>query len=189
MRVLVGCEWSGRVRDAFRARGHDAWSCDIEPTTQTGEYPQYHYQGDLAEVMAYGAWDLMIAFPPCTYLSTIGANWNRGAPWRLVEQERALSFVQTLMDAPIPRIAIENPKGVISTRIRKPDQYIQPYWFGDGFTKLTGLWLKNLPLLEPTNVVRTEGAWMTNKSQKLRGMTFRGIASAMADQWGQLPTM
>lgn len=142
MRVLVACEFSAVVRDAFLARGHDAWSCDIEPTE--GD-PQRHFQGDVMKILE-SAWDLMVAFPPCTYLTKSNA-WR----WDVIETERAeaLEFVRRLMSAPIHKIAIENPAGAIGTQIRKADQYVQPWHFGDPYQKTTGLWLKGLPKLAP----------------------------------------
>jgi hypothetical protein len=143
MRVLVACEYSGRVRDAFIARGHKAMSCDLLPT----EAPGPHYQGDITDVLDKG-WDLMIAHPPCTYLSVSGMHWTTRGLRDPQLTEDALNFVRLLMDAPIPRIAIENPVSVISSRIRKPDQIIHPWMFGDDASKKTCLWLKSLPLLE-----------------------------------------
>ena len=143
MRVLIACEYSGTVRDAFIARGHDAMSCDLLPT----DVPGPHYQGDVFDIINDG-WDLMIAHPPCTFLSVSGMHWTTRGLRDPQLTEDALTFVQALMDAPIPRIAIENPVSVISSRIRKPNQIIQPWWFGDDASKKTCLWLKNLPLLE-----------------------------------------
>jgi hypothetical protein len=181
MKILIACEFSGVVRDAFIARGHNAVSCDLLPS----EAPGPHYAGDVFDIIPYG-WDMMIAHPPCTHLCCSGARWFRG---KAKEQEEALVFVQRLMDAPIPKIAIENPVGVISTRIRKPDQIIQPWQFGHGETKATCLWLKNLPLLVPANVVlgRDQRIWKLGPSSdrgKIRSLTFPGIAKAMAEQWG-----
>ena len=144
-RILVACEFSGIVRDAFRERGHDAVSCDLLPS----ERPGPHIRGDVLDVLD-GGWDLLIAHPPCTYLAVSGARWFAG---RHAEQEAALDFVRLLLDAPIPRIALENPVSVISSRIRKPDQIIQPWQFGHGETKATCLWLKGLPPLVPTDIV------------------------------------
>jgi hypothetical protein len=180
--VLVACEFSGRVRDAFRALGHEAWSCDLLATESRA---RYHYQADVTGILGDG-WDLMIAHPPCTYLAVAGARWFRD---RLEEQAEALEFVRMLMDAPIPRIAIENPKSVISTRIRKPDQIIQPWQFGHGETKATHLWLKCLPPLVPTRIVdgRSNRVHMDPDSKdrwKRRSRTYPGIARAMAAQWG-----
>lgn len=181
MRVLVACEFSGVVRDAFRSRGHDAWSCDLLPTEVEGP----HIQGDVLGALADG-WDMMIAHPPCTHLAVSGARWFAA---KRVEQEEAIGFVRRLLDAPIPRIALENPVSIISTRIRKPDQIIQPWQFGHGETKKTCLWLKGLPLLEPTEVVSGREARVHRMPPgpdrwKERSRTYRGIAEAMAEQWG-----
>lgn len=183
LRVLVACEYSGVVRDAFRARGHDAWSCDILPT----ERPGPHYQTDVREVLDC-RWDLMIAHPPCTHLAVSGARWFVE---KRAEQESALAFVRLLMDAPIPRIAIENPVSIISSRIRRPDQIIQPWQFGHGETKATCLWLKNLPRLTPTNIVSGREARIHKMPPsadrwKERSRTYNGIAQAMAEQWSAL---
>ena len=181
MRVLVACEYSGRVRDAFRDRGHDAMSCDLLPTEVDGP----HYQGDVFDVIGDG-WDLMIAHPPCTHLAVSGArHFHRKAQ----EQADALDFVRRLMDAPIARIALENPISVISSKIRKPDQIIQPWQHGHGETKATCLWLKGLPLLTPTDVVDGREAKVHRMSPgpnrwKERSRTYAGIARAMATQWG-----
>jgi site-specific DNA-cytosine methylase len=181
MRVLIACEFSGVVREAFKAKGHDAWSCDLLPT----EIPGNHIQGDVLVILGDG-WDLMVAHPPCTHLASSGARWFDD---KYEEQQRALVFVGFLMIAPIERIAIENPIGVISTRIRKPDQIIQPWQFGHGETKATCLWLKNLPKLIPTDIVegREQRIWKLPPSPdrgKERSRTFPGIAKAMAEQWG-----
>lgn len=186
MRVLIACEFSGTVRDAFRARGHDAVSCDLLPTDRPGP----HMEGDVLTLLD-GGWDLMIAHPPCTYLASSGLHWNTKRPERAVQTEAAVAFVKALADAPIPRIAIENPIGCLSTRWRKPDQIIQPWWFGHGETKATCLWLKGLPALVPTNVVSGREARIhklppSADRWKLRSMTYQGIADAMADQWGAL---
>lgn len=191
-RVLVACEFSGRVRDAFRRRGHDAWSCDILPTESN---PEYHFQGDVLEVLGMG-WDLMVAFPPCTYLSCAGVRWWH-SPGRAEKRAEGLQFVSSLMAAPIGRIAIENPQGAIGSHIRKADQYIQPYQFGDPWIKRTGLWLKNLPALVPADIVEPLGHWLhssnvitglptgvAGQDRRLRSLTFPGIAEAMAEQWG-----
>ena len=185
MRVLVACEYSGTVRDAFRALGHDAWSCDLLPT----ERPGSHYQGNVLNILDDG-WDLMIAHPPCTHLAVSGARWWEG---KLQEQADALSFVVMLMNAPIPRIALENPISKISTAIRKPDQIIQPWQFGHGETKATCLWLKGLPKLEPTDIVEGREARIhkmppSKDRWKERSRTYQGIAEAMALQWGQICT-
>lgn len=184
MRVLIACEFSGVVRDAFTANGHHAMSCDLLPT----ESPGNHYCGDVRDILC-GGWDLMIAHPPCTYLCASGLHWNKCRPERLAMTAESIEFVKLLMDAPIPKIAIENPIGIISTRIRKPDQIVQPWQFGHGETKATCLWLKNLPLLQPTDVVdgRKNKVWRMPQSKnrwKLRSITYSGIAAAMAKQWG-----
>lgn len=183
MRVLVACEFSGVVRDAFLKRDHDAWSCDLLPT----ENPGPHLQEDIRNLLK-GSWDLMIAFPPCKYLAVSGARWFKG---REKEQKAALDFVRILMRVPtIPKICVENPVSVISTKIRKPDQIIQPFMFGHGETKKTCLWLKNLPKLKPTNIVdgRKGRVWREPPSKdrwKNRSRTYLGIAEAMAEQWGE----
>ena len=181
MRVLIACEFSGIVRDAFLERGHDAVSCDLLPT----ESPGPHYQGDICERLG-DKWDLMVAFPPCTHLAVSGARWFKE---KRQEQDDAAEFFMTLANAAIDRIAIENPVGVMSTRWRKPDQYIQPWQFGHGETKKTGLWLKNLPPLVPTDVVDGREARIhkmppSKDRGHLRSITYAGIAKAMADQWG-----
>ena len=180
MRVLVACEFSGIVRDAFGAFGHDAWSCDLLPT----ESPGQHIQGDVLEVLNDG-WDLMIAHPPCTYLAVSGARWFK---YRKKEQYDAYKFFMNLAEAPIRRICIENPVSVMSTLWRKPDQIIQPWMFGHGETKKTCLWLKNLPKLVPTDVVsgRVQRVHLMPPSPMRgheRSRTYPGIAKAMADQW------
>ena len=196
MRVLVACEYSGIVRDAFIAAGHDAMSCDLLPTDKPGP----HYQGDVFDVIRDG-WDMMIAHPPCTYLCSSGLHWNKRRPERAEQTEAALAFVQALLDAPIERIALENPIGCISTRIRKPDQTIQPWQFGHDASKATCLWLKNLAPLMPTQTVapriiegRKRWGNQTDSGQnklppsadrwKIRSATYQGIADAMAAQWG-----
>lgn len=181
MNVLVACEFSGIVRDAFNSAGHDAISCDLLPSETKGP----HYIGDVLEILDIG-WDMMIAHPPCTYLAISGARWFKD---RKQEQRDALEFVRTLLDAPIPMIALENPISVISTQIRKPDQIIQPWMFGHGETKATCLWLKNLPLLEPTEIVdgrsnRIANMPDTKNRWKNRSRTYKGIAEAMVNQWG-----
>ena len=183
MKVLVACEYSGRVRDAFRNRGHEALSCDLLPTEVEGP----HYQGDVFDIINDG-WDLMICHPPCTDLAVSGAR-HFAAKIADGRQQAALDFVQRLLDAPIPRIALENPISIISSRIRKPEQIIQPWQFGHGETKATCLWLKNLPLLTPTNIVEGREARVHKMPPgpnrwKERSRTFEGIAEAMADQWG-----
>jgi hypothetical protein len=181
MRILVACEFSGIVRDAFIARGHDAWSCDLLPT----ENPGPHLEDDVMLFINDG-WDMMIAHPPCTHLAVSGARWFKE---KKEQQEWALEFVRLLMDAPIPKIAIENPVSIISTRIRKPDQIIQPWMFGHGEVKATCLWLKGLPCLLPTHLVDGRVARVHRMPPgpdrwKERSRTFQGIANAMADQWG-----
>lgn len=196
MKVLVACEYSGIVRDAFIARGHTAVSCDLLPTDVDGP----HYQGDVLDIMNDG-WDLMIAHPPCTYLCSSGLHWNKRTPGRQEKTDEALEFVKLLLAAPIEKIALENPIGCISTKIRKPDQTIQPWQFGHDASKATCLWLKNLPLLTPTELVAPrivdgKKRWgnQTDSGQnrlppsedrwKIRSETYRGIAEAMAQQWG-----
>ena len=203
MRVLVACEYSGVVRDAFIDRGHYAMSCDLLDceSLQSGD----HYKGDVRDVLNHG-WDLMIAHPPCTYLCSSGLHWNKRVPGRQALTDEALDFIRLLLNAPIERIALENPVGCISTQIKKPDQIIQPYMFGDDASKQTCLWLKNLPLLVPTD--RIAGRMVTTPSGKvverwsnqcdnygqdktppsadrwkIRSTTYAGIAKAMADQW------
>ena len=183
MKVLVACEFSGIVRDAFRARGHDAWSCDI----LRSEKPGPHLWGDVLRHLDK-KWDLMIAHPPCTHLAVSGARWFKD---KAREQGIALQFVKDLMQAPIERICIENPVSIISSRIRKPDQIIQPWMFGHGETKATCLWLKNLPKLVPTNIVEGRAPRVHHASPgpdrwKERSRTLQGIADAMAEQWGAL---
>lgn len=184
MRILVACEFSGAVRRAFRARGHDAWSCDLLPAED--ESP-FHLWGDVRGFLGNG-WDMAVCFPPCTHLAVSGARWFKD---KQPEQAEALDFVRTLMHAPIPRIAIENPVSVISSRIRKPDQIIHPWQFGHGEVKATCLWLKNLPKLVPTNIVEGREARVHRMPPgpdrwKERSRTFTGIAEAMAEQWGAL---
>ena len=181
MRVLVACEYSGVVRDAFLKRGHDAMSCDLLPTDAPGP----HYQGDVFDIINDG-WDLMIAHPPCTHLAVSGARWFKD---KQQEQADALAFVRQLLDAPVQRIALENPVSIISSRVRKPDQVIQPWQYGHGETKATCLWLKNLPKLQPTNIVEGREAKVHRMSPgpnrwKERSRTYQGIADAMAAQWG-----
>lgn len=183
MKVLIACEYSGKVRDAFLRAGHDAMSCDLLPTDAPGP----HYQGDVRDVLGDG-WDLMIAHPPCTHLAVSGARWFKD---KQAEQAEALAFVRLLLDAPISRIALENPVSIISSRIRKPDQIIQPWQFGHGETKATCLWLKNLPLLQPTQIVdgrepRIHKLPPSPDRWKIRSETYQGIANAMADQFGKL---
>ena len=242
MRVLIACEFSGTVRDAFSELGHDAWSCDLLPTTAlrpvrcAGDFAECdscgdlwcdehgrhygdcaclgphkdgafysddctqgarHIQGDVTEILDDG-WDLMIAHPPCTYLASSGLHWNKRRPERQAQTDAALEFVRVLLAAPIPRIAVENPIGCISSQIRKPDQIIHPWQFGDDASKATCLWLKGLPNLMPTNVLpggrKARRANQTESGQNklgpspdrwaLRSVTYQGIADAMADQWG-----
>lgn len=182
MRILVACEYSGAVRDAFRRRGHDAVSCDLLPT----DVPGPHYQGDVRDIL-YDGWDGLIGHPPCTDLAVSGNAWM-AAKWADGRTAAGLEFVRLLLNAPIPRIAIENPVSVISSNIRKADQTIQPWQFGHGEQKATCLWLKNLPKLVPTNIVpgREQRIWKLGPSPerwKERSKTFPGIAEAMADQW------
>jgi site-specific DNA-cytosine methylase len=181
MKVLVACEYSGTVRDAFAKKGHEALSCDLLATDKPGK----HYQGNVFDIINDG-WDLMIAHPPCTHLAVSGARWFKD---KVIEQAEALDFVRGLMNADIDRICIENPVSIISSRIRKPDQTIQPWQFGHGETKRTCLWLKGLPKLAPTNIVdgRDQRIWKLPPSPnrwKVRSVTFQGIADAMANQWG-----
>jgi site-specific DNA-cytosine methylase len=181
MRILVACEYSGRVRDAFIAKGHDAVSCDLLPTDSPGP----HYQCDVMEIID-DRFDLMIAHPPCTHLAVSGARWFKD---KQEEQAEALEFVRILLNAPIEKIALENPISIISSRIRKPDQIIQPWQYGHGETKATCLWLKGLPPLVPTNVVDGREARVHRMPPgpdrwKERSRTFTGIAEAMAEQWG-----
>ena len=198
MRVLVACEFSGAVRDAFTKLGHDAWSCDLEPN----ETPGNHYQCNVIEVIG-GGWDLMIAHPPCTHLAVSGARHfaQKRADGR---QQQGIDFFMKLANCNIPRYAIENPIGIMSSKWRKPDQIIQPYQYGHSASKSTCLWLKNLPLLKPTNIV-DKGEFVTFPSgkrmtkwyadsakhspkerEKIRNKTFQGIADAMANQWGRM---
>ena len=181
MKILIACEYSGTVREAFNKLGHDAWSCDILET----EIPGNHLQCDVREIIGDG-WDVMIAHPPCTHLAVSGARWFKD---KKVEQAEALEFVRLLLNAPIERIALENPISIISSHIRKPDQIIQPWQYGHGETKATCLWLKNLPKLQPTNIVegREQRIWKMPPGKnrwKERSRTFTGIAQAMATQWG-----
>lgn len=193
MRVLVACEYSGAVRDAFRAMGHFAMSCDLLPTDVRGP----HYQGSVLDILDED-WDMMIAFPPCTHLAVSGARWfaAKRADGR---QQQGIDFFMALANANIPKIAIENPVGIMSTEWRKPDQIIQPWQFGHEATKTTCLWLKGLPELTPTNVVGKGERHVTKSGRslpkwynlppsedrwKVRSKTFQGIADAMAQQWG-----
>lgn len=180
MRALIACEFSGVIRDAFLKRGHDAVSCDLLDT----EVPGPHYKGDVFDIIRDG-WDIMVAHPPCTHLAVSGARWWKD---KIEDQNAALDFVQRLLDAPITKIALENPISIISTRIRRPDQIVQPWMFGHGETKATCLWLKNLPSLIPTDIVEGREARVHKMSPgpnrwKERSRTMVGIAEAMADQW------
>lgn len=182
MNILVACEFSGIVREAFKAKGHDAWSCDLLPTERSGK----HHQGDALEFADMGTWDLMIAHPPCTHLAVSGARWFKD---KQREQAEAIDFVKRLLECDIPKICLENPVSIISTKIRKPDQIIQPWQFGEPYQKTTCLWLKNLPKLIPTKImdIREQKCWKEPPSPdrwKNRSRTFPGIASAMAEQWG-----
>lgn len=183
MRVLVACEFSGVVREAFRKHGHDAWSCDLLPADDDSPY---HFECDVLTVIDFFYWDMMLCFPPCTHLASSGARWFKD---KQEEQLSALNFVRLLLNANISKIALENPIGVISTQIRKPDQIIQPWQFGHGETKATCLWLKNLPKLEPTDIVDGRVPRVHHESPgpdrwKRRSITYQGIADAMARQWG-----
>lgn len=193
MRVLVACEFSGVVRDAFLAKGHDAFSCDLRPDRMASVK---HIQSDVTDILSDG-WDLLIAHPPCTALCVTGNRHYADTP----EREAALEFFRLFLDAPVEKICVENPVGVVSSLIRKPDQYIQPWMFGHPVTKKTGLWLKNLPLLEPSSVCAVDPAvvfssgksmsqWFYDTSclpqkdrEAARSITFQGVADAMADQW------
>lgn len=192
MRVLVACEFSGVVRNAFRRRGHEAVSCDI---LEAEDGSEWHYKLDVLKLLD-GNWDLMIAHPPCTHLAVSGARWFKE---KQVEQEQALEFVARLLGAPIPRIALENPISIISSRIRKPDQIVQPHMFGHMEQKATCLWLKNLPKLEATNDVFDEMMLLPKRERekvhhmppgenrwKDRSRTCVGLAAAFAEQWGTL---
>lgn len=191
MKVLIACEFSGVVREAFRKKGHEAWSCDLLPAKDGSPY---HYQKDIRKVIHDG-WDLMIAHPPCTHLAVSGAAWFKH---KEKEQKEALMFARLLMNYPlIPKIAVENPISIISTRIKKPDQIIHPWMFGHKEMKATCLWLKGLPKLVPTKDVKEEMLKLPKKDRMrvhymspskdrgyLRSITYQGIADAMADQWG-----
>jgi len=181
MRVLIACEYSGVVREAFKAKRHHAVSCDLLDSEISG----LHYKGNIFDIIDQ-EWDMMIAFPPCTHLAVSGARWFKD---KQQEQQEAIRFFMKLMDAKIPRIAIENPIGIMSTLYRKPDQIIQPWQYGHGETKATCLWLSNLPLLTPTNIVEGREAriWKMPPSPnraKERSRTYEGIAKAMSEQWG-----
>lgn len=193
MRILIACEFSGAVRNAFAANGHDAWSIDLLPSETTGQ----HIQGDIVEFLnldgsnvetgyGVGEWDMLLAFPPCTHLAVSGARWFET---KQVEQRKAIWFFLALANCGIPKIAIENPIGIMSTHYRKPDQIIQPWQFGHGEVKATCLWLKNLPKLQPTKIVEGRTARVHREPPsperwKNRSRTLEGIASAMAEQWG-----
>lgn len=199
MKVLIACEFSGRVRDAFLNRGHDALSCDLLPSEVSGP----HYQGDVRDILYSEEWDLMIAHPPCTYLTT-AANRFYDYPGRKEKREEAIKFFMECVNAPIPHIAIENPVGYMNTIYREPEQVIQPYFFGHPVKKTTCIWLKNLPLLQPTNMLpepepikicasgknkgknvhwcESQGGTREQKTRN-RSRTFQGIAAAMAEQW------
>ena len=198
MKVLVACEFSGTVRDAFAKLGHDAWSCDLEPS----ETPGNHYQGDMFDIINEG-WDLMIAHPPCTHLAVSGARHfeKKRADGR---QQEGIDFFMKVINAEIPRMAVENPIGIMSSIYRKPDQIIQPWEYGHEVTKATCLWLKRLPLLKPTKIVEKGKIWTAKSGkqmshwyyessclppkqrEKMRNKTFQGIADAMAEQWGTI---
>jgi len=190
IKVLVACEFSGRVREEFRKRGFDAWSCDLLPAEDNSPH---HIQCDVRKILNNG-WDLMIAHPPCTYLCNSGVRWLHERPERWKKLEEAIDFFLTLWNAPIPHIAIENPvpHKYAREKIGRPTQYIQPYEFGEPVSKKTGLWLKNLPPLKPTKIVPKESVkqkvWLEPPSPqrwKNRSRTFRGVAKAMAEQWGK----
>lgn len=195
MRILVACEFSGVVRDAFRKRGHDAWSCDIIPTDAD---PTYHIQGNVLEILDHG-WDMMIAHPPCTYLANSGVQHLHKDPARWAKMEAAREFFFKMLNAPIPKICVENPVPHKYAKLPPYSQIVQPYYFGERVQKKTCLWLKNLPLLQPTNIVdkgevyigkdgKSNGSkWYqlppSRDRQKIRSKTFQGIAEAMAEQW------
>ena len=184
MNILIACEFSGIVRDEFTRLGHNAWSCDLLPCERPGK----HILGDVLDLPA--SWDMLIAFPPCTHLAVSGARWFKD---KREEQKNAINFFMALALAPTPRICIENPVSIMSRMFRKPDQIIQPWQFGHGETKATCLWLKNLPLLKPTNIVdgrnpRVHFASPGPDRWKERSRTLPGIAKAMAEQWGTLST-
>jgi hypothetical protein len=198
MRILIACEYSGTVRDAFRVKGHDAWSCDLLPSDGNAAH---HIQGDARDALRAAPWDMLIAHPDCTYLCASGLHWNQRREGRKQKTLAALDFVRLFLDSPIPRICVENPIGRINTAIRKPDQYIQPHEYGHDASKRTGLWLKNLPPLTPTRHVaprivdgRKRWANQTDSGQnkltptpdrwKERARTYQGWADAMAGQWG-----
>lgn len=184
MQILIACEYSGRVREAFRKLGHSAWSCDM---LDSEDDSLYHIKGDVIPLLTMG-WDLMVCHPPCTHLAVSGAR-HFPAKRESGVQQQALNFVQQLLDAPISKIALENPISIISSMIRKPNQIIQPWQFGHGETKATCLWLKGLPLLQPTNIVEGREAKVHRMPPgpnrwKERSRTYQGVADAMAAQWG-----
>jgi hypothetical protein len=184
MKILIACEFSGKVRDRFKEKGHNVWSCDIIPTSKPGQ----HIINDVRNILDEN-WDMMIAFPPCTYLSYVGECWFKRYPDRLQKRINGFNFFMQLANADINKIALENPRGIVGKWWRKSDQVIQPYFFGDPMTKETHLWLKNLPTLMYTNIIpNPEKNWVghvTGKNrQQIRSTTFDGIAQAMADQWG-----
>lgn len=186
MKVLVACEFSGIVREAFKARGHDAWSLDILPTEIPGNHFQDFLYTDKIDYLQAG-WDMVIAHPPCTRLASSGARWMTAETWK--ERWEAIKFFMHIVEAPVPKICIENPIGIMSTVYRKPDQIIQPWQFGHGETKATCLWLKGLPKLIPTNIVEGREARIhrmppSENRGKDRSRTYKGIAEAMAAQWG-----
>lgn len=184
LKVLVACEYSGAVRNAFRNLGHDAWSCDLLPSE---DFSMFHFQTDVKNVLYGEHWDILVAHPPCTHLAVSGARWFKD---KQEEQKEALDFVRLLLEAPVKHIALENPVSIISSRIRKPDQIIQPWMFGHGETKATCLWLKNLPKLLPTDIVEGREARIHKMAPgpdrwKERSRTYKGIAEAMAKQWSE----
>ena len=205
MKVLLACEESQAVCKEFRRLGHEAYSCDILPCS--GGYPEWHIQANILDIInSPQIWDMMVAFPPCTYLTVTGNKWMKPEfkerfPDRQQQREDAIEFFMKLYNAPIPKIAIENPVGIMSTQFRKPDQYVHPYYFGDKHSKKTGLWLKGLPKLKATEIVepemytykdgRKDPIWHVEsmglpkeERSKVRSKTFPGIAKAMAEQWG-----
>lgn len=206
LNILIGCEFSGRVGDAFHKLGHNVLTCDFLPSES--ELGVKHYKGDILDAAEQEAWDMALLFPPCTYLCSSGLHWNKRVPERAQKTEEALKFVQRLLELDIPKIALENPVGCISSRIRKPDQMVQPYDYGEDASKKTCLWLKNLPPLkstgyvEPRLIIGPSGKplkrWsnQTDSGQsnlgpspdrwKIRSTTYQGIANAMAEQWGDL---
>jgi hypothetical protein len=200
-RILIGCEFSGALRRAFRALGHDAWSCDLDASADNSPY---HYQCDVFGAIYYGKWDLAVFHPPCTYLTVAGLFRNKNNPVRQKQTDDALDFVRGLLAAPIPKIALENPISCISTKLRKPDQIIQPYQFGDDASKSTCLWLKGLPKLVIDPAQRVAGRMVNGKERwanqtdsgqnrlgpspdraKKRSVTYPGIAKAIAVQWSR----